>query len=455
MPSIRGKLWWHAFRASARFRRPLPAARLFFGALERVSHSRGGEGIRVLVLSKEGLSEDVDSCLGSDPRFDIFRLDVVRNKALKAMASAFLPPDIDDSCYLSGKPEAAEGKRRYRAFLESFWPHLQRRLRADAVLSANFAYYAERELAAVLEQSGTPFVVLHKENLKSPGRVEFFERVYRERRGPFHGRRILVYNEIERGLQVAAGVVTPDRVTVTGMPRLDRMHRWRRRTGAAAGKKSFDVPQVLFFSFDAKTGLPKLARKPGAGVEGGHEPLGEGMDDLSWSRLVRESHDAVVRFARERPDVRVVVKAKRNLPAQSPVGEIPKEPSPNLEVAVGGDPFDLIVRSNVVVGFNTTALFEALAAGIPVVVPWFAEALDVRMQPYVVNMESSVSYARSPGELAALLSRFVEEAPRFPRELDPEASGLLDRWVGNADGLAGRRVREALLAEVGRRDGNR
>lgn len=445
------RLWWHALRGCARFNRPDLAAFLFCRALARVVKAQARDRIRVLVLSKEGLFEDVVSSLAGDGRFEIYGLNMVRNKALKALASVFLPPEVHDSNYVSRKPEVVEAKKRYRAFLDPFWRHVQARIHADVVLSANFAYYAERELAAVMERRGTPFVVLHKENLKNPGKVAFFQRLYREKRGGFFGRKVLVYNTIERDLQVETGAVARDRVLVTGMPRLDRMHQWRRETAATERKGHAGRQQVLFFTFDAGTGLPRVPRAEGGGFLEGFEALGRDIWRLSWTRLAAMCHDAVVRFAREHPEVCVVIKAKRKPPKDSPVYEVLRryEPSiPNLEVVLGGDPFELIVGSNVVAGFNTTALFEALAAGIPVVVPRFAEALEDKMQAYIVDMGRVVTYAHSSEDLVERLAAAVTKTVVPSRSLDPEVEEILDKWVGNPDGAAGQRVKSAVLGEI-------
>ena len=55
----------------------------------------------------------------------------------------------------------------------------------------------------------------------------------------------------------------------------------------------------------------------------------------------------------------------------------------NVTLITSGDPFDLIARCQVVVGFNTTGLLEAIATGKPVIVPRFAEASDPAMQDLI------------------------------------------------------------------------
>ncbi len=449
--SWRRHFWWFGFRGAAKRRLAAAAAALLGLAIEKPA-AAGGAGARLLILAKQGLVEDAASAFGDDPRFLLWHLDMVEIKAFKAMVSAFLPPEVDDYNYVSPDPAIGAAKGAYRAFARRVMARLQARFGFAAVITANFAYYAEREVAAALEELDLPFIVLHKENLKSPGRVEFFSDIYRRRRGPFGGRRILVYNEIERAVQLAAGIVPRERLTVTGMPRLDRIHRWRREAAAGPPKPRAGPGQILFFSFSPKTGLPRIARKLGFGVPGGLEPFADERDDWNWNELLAACHRAAVALARDNPEIRVVVKSK---PTPTEVAAMEHAlaaagPRPtNLSTVSGGDPLALILASDAVFGFNSTALFEAIAAGKPLVVPRFAEAAEAALQPYIVDLEEAVEYAASEADLVLRL-RAHALAPQPPvAELPAAHAALLQKWTGNADGRASERVAEAVLAEAG------
>ncbi|PKN62562.1 MAG: hypothetical protein CVU57_23765 [Deltaproteobacteria bacterium HGW-Deltaproteobacteria-15] len=400
---------------------------------------------KLLVIPKEGLDEDVLASFGRDQRFAVF---AVYRKVMKALASGLLHPSLEDNNYISDQPEVEASKKGYRSFMKDLWRKLQAIYGFDAVLSGNFSYYADREFGAALEDLGVPFIVLHKENLKSPGRVEFYMKLYRERRGQFLGSKIFVYNEIEKSLQIEAGIAAPMHVIVTGMPRLDRIHKWRESRGGRS--ESARGNHVLFFAFGPKTGLPSIPRKPRAGILGGYERIGDGLDELEWTELFRECHYALLRLAYENPDIKVVVKGKGNLTKSSRLYQIfnEKKMPPNFEIAVGGDPFEMIIDSNVVCGINTTGLFEALAAGKPVVVPRFAEALGSGMQAYIVDMEDSVEYASSPDDLVAKLKKHAKGRLVPSARLSEETMRMLEKWTGNSDGLSGTRVRNALLKEI-------
>ncbi len=462
--SLRRDLWWKAFQWAARLDRPGLAARLLDHAIEasqdaaaRGGIARDGQPANVLVLDKPGMSEDARAAFDGDPRFRLFVLDTVVIKAFKAMVSVFLPPEIDDNNYVNETPAVVAGRAAYRAFMTRTWALLARRRRIDAVLTGNFAYYAEREVQAVLQARGTPFIALHKENLKSEGRGAFFIDIYRNRRGPFAGRRILVYNAIERQVQTAAGIASAEAVTITGMPRLDRMHAWRRGVAAAPAAPAAPAaepprrPRALFFSFTEKTGLPYLPRKDMAGVAGNVEALGDSRDDLAWHGLTRLFHDAAVALARSAPDIDVVIKSKADPRSRGVLQDYAAGPGgmpANLSIISGGDPMTLITESDAVTGFISTALFEALAAGKPVVAPRFAEAADPAMADYLIDMADAVDYADTPEALVEAMAAHARARAAPREELTAATSAVLVRWAGNADGQAGSRAADAVWAEI-------
>ena len=453
--NLSSKVKWHLFKFAGKWNLPGLAALLFRCCLKHNSKEKlsSRHSVKLLLLNKPVFFEDIQACFGSDDRFDLYRMDGIRDKALKAMASAFLPPFIDDNNYLSTDSDVEKAKQGYREFLSRFWQKLQHNIRFDAVLTGNFSYYAEREFAHALELLGTPFIVLHKESLKSPGRIDFFTDVYKRRRGPFNGRKILVYNEIERQVQINSGVVAADRIQVVGMPRLDRIHQWRlNQVRSDTDTLSVRERQVLFFFFGPKTGLPRLARKTGYSLTEEEETVYQWTKGLAWLNLYKRTLEALVKLAVDNPDIKVIIKIKgRSVeedPLQKVLGDMSNLPE-RLIITSEGDVFQYIVNSQVVCGFNTTGLLEAIAAGKPVVVPWFDEANDQRGRPYIIELGETVNYADSPNDLIEKLAYFARQSQEPESTvLQEKQHQILDYWTGNPDGNATERARRAVLREV-------
>jgi hypothetical protein len=420
-----------SLRFAADHRQPKLAARVLKWCCERGEGANTGLRILVLNSNKDGIAADAEESLGS--HFSVIRWPAY---LLKICARSFLGTRLDDvNLYLRNDLETETVKWQLREFFAAMWSHFQVHLPVDAVVTANFGFRWEQEFAAALEMTGTPFIVIQKENLNgiTPTRWAFWESIYKSR-GRFGGRKILTYNDVERRLEIASGIVAPERVSVTGMPRLDRMHSWRKEH---AGRQSGSRNCVVFFSFDRRD---KIAPGP----EFAH---------LNWGSFCEETHRALFSLAVSRPDLHVVMKTKSQtqqyadfVEMMSKFGRIP----PNLEIVTGGDPVQLIKDAGIVVGFNTTANLESLAAGKTVIVPRFGEALNEALQPFILDLGNAVEYSESPEDLKRRIEDHAARPAMIPSGLSPEVSEILKKWVGNHDGASGSRVLAAVRSEIGR-----
>jgi hypothetical protein len=429
-------------RAAAR-NLPTLAALLMLFAFRTVKPAKAVDARTVVILPKLGFTPDIMMTLAAA---DQVKVVVLPRIVVKYVAGAFLPYFVDDSNYTSCGAEFDEAKLRYRAFWIAALRRLRRYMRIDAMITGNFSYAAERELAAAMQEAGIPFIALHKENLKTPGLEPFFEKLYRERRGQFTGRKILVYNRIERDLQIRAGVVEPSRVEIVGMPRLDLLHAWRRANVGAQPRG-----RILFFAFSPATGMPRIFRK---GPVPGEVYAEEAADDsISLSNLAEATYATVLQLARDNPDISVVVKTKgrsRDITetnAMFGVRSASQLPS-NMQLVHGGDIVQLIAEASVICGFNSTVLLEAIAAGKPVVLPWFGEVEAPEVWSYLIDLRSVSAVATSPESLRDELVRGAKEPKPIPAELDAESRQILGLWTGNDDGGAASRAREAILREL-------
>ncbi len=138
---------------------------------------------RVLVIQKAIFNEDILQVFAT---WDEIQTYGIGRAAIKAMALAYLPPTVcDDATYVTADRDIEAAKLRYRQFCSRVWRRLQRLRHYDAVITANWSYWAERELTTALEQLGTPFLVLHKEGIKPPERSKLLRTMFVSTRGRF------------------------------------------------------------------------------------------------------------------------------------------------------------------------------------------------------------------------------------------------------------------------------
>ena len=384
---------------------------------------------RLLVLPKVGGTEDIIAALSGRGRIGL-KLAALPRSEVKAVHRALIGPDhvlLTDLDYRPHDAALDVVKARSRAFLRPVVETLREELGLAGIVGANVAYYAERELAGACEDVGLPFLVLHKESMRSPRQREWFTRAYHERIGPFSGRAVAVYNRDERDSQVAGGIVAD--ATVVGAPRIDVLHAARHaRPGPPA-----DGPLVLF------------AIDPGAGA---WTPLdGElATGAPRWDGLARATEDAFLATARDHPARTFVIKAKVGHGARL-LARLPAGLPANVSVVTDGTATALLLEAAAVVAFNSTVVGEALAAGVPIVVPAFAEASEPDAAGWFLPVGDAVRRVSDPATLGTVLLDAAASAS-VGAALPAASEAVLDRLVGNGDGRAADRTWGWLCREL-------
>lgn len=441
------KTWTRLINLSVRLRQPALTAALLRRRMKRIdpgAKSKPANLPAILVMRKIGFEEDILSAFANAENLAIWG---ISHRMIKPVAMAFFPPDTDDNNYAREGAEFQRRRDRCYAYWKKVWPRLTRRLPIRAVMSGNHAYWAEQELARAVEELGTRFIALHKESFKSRGFYDFCRRVTEVGRTAFNGRKILVYCEDEKNVQLEAGVASADRFEVTGMPRLDPVHAARRASASAPPVN--ERPTVLFFAFTKNAGLPsRLDMTPRL-----YDRLSEddrGLLKLGWEKLAPIFHQTIVEFARKNPEMKVVVKMKKgDWPRLRGWFEKEGEELPaNLQLVPTGELAALLAEADVVCGLASTALVEAVAADRPIVVPHFEEAALAEYQPYIPDYGGAAERVDSVEEMTRRLVELARERRKPRLELPEDRRLYLQKHLGNPDGRSGERVRQAVLREI-------
>ena len=374
----------------------------------------------VLCLSRSIFNDDVAALAAARPDVRFVMLSGTRLKRLMWRCIGN-DPDRDklheNNYYTHDYCRA--GLERFYRFLQALIPRLRSRWGFEAVLSGNFGYRQQQELARLCEEWKLPFVVLHKEGVFQQEHVETYKNYFVGRR--FVGRKLLFYSETMRRLVLDLNLVgaTEEKTAVVGIPRLD---------------KYFTLPpaarqQIVLFSFPigAKTGYFSGGKDVGAAMQ----PISDAF------------HTHAMQFAQKHPEYHVVIKMKvpprhrayiTRLHAAAGIPALP-----NLTLTNDADPFVLIRESAAVLGFNTIGQIEAFAAKRVLISPWFGDILEAGWH-FFEQCPQALTFVRTYEDMeAAILS-----AGENPAQGTPEGLALLDQMVYNSDGRASRRVMEII-----------
>ena len=314
-------------------------------------------------------------------------------------------------------PALQSSWERYRALASVEVHTLAAAYRPDVVVLPSDSIFYIRPVMDEFRSLGVPSFVIQKETTISPMIMEQHSIEIGEYL-PFSGDEMTVCSARHREFWLRAGA-DPARVHVTGQPRFDVYAH------APSKRRDGGKPRLLYLSFDDVAYLPA-----DMGIE----------SDLTW-RDLRQQVETEIASVSGIWDVTVKIH-----PQQTPTGDCL---GPNARHADRlADTRALILDADVVLAFQTTAIFEAVVAGRPVIYPAWGEVYDeVRdaLTPFD-EYPGLVIAARSPIELRELLAKSSNELALVVAG----AKATAEVHLGPVDGHATERTIALLRALGGR-----
>lgn len=315
---------------------------------------------------------------------------VVPSMLLPRIAQKYFPAAVFSS--LLGEtysyPEYADARRRYAIEARKFLHLLYYTFPFDAVIVPSDTIFYFRALATASHEMGIPFIILQKETAISPYTMTEDARIIGEAL-PFIGDIMLVCSENHKQFWLNTGAKA-EKIIVTGQPRFDFYHypeRWKTL-------HSFGVhfsqtrPIVLFLSYDV----------------GAYSP--DGVLTPTWAQLRDETEVVLINAAKQgyinllikpHPQQQGIIESQERL--RKMAGDMWGETVRWLSGTF--DTRHLIVNAQIVVGFQTTVLFEAMAAGKTVIYTFWTEAISRFIKAILPfhEMGNAILVSRSPKEL--------------------------------------------------------
>jgi len=420
---VQYKLFPILLRVSMIFRLPRLTAWVLASSVTELN-PKGGH--TVLCLRRSIFTDDLKAMAKFSGKIKYL---ILNRGDLKQVLFYFLTPKereelTEDNYHLPGT--AAVGKSKYRNYLRAAWPYLMKRLRFQAVFVGNIGYVEQQELAALCEELRFPFIVLHKEGMAVQDQYAEYAKIYATRK--FIGSKILFYNEnIKRALfDIGLPGLTEEKSVVVGIPRLDAYFEMARE---AVKEKT-----LAFFSFYPHDKIRYLVQ-----------------DEHMREKILERSvyfHRLIMEFAKNHPEVRVVIKTKFARHYLKYVQDIQAgifaDTLPNLFVTNTANTTDLICDADVVIGFNSTTLVEAIAAARIVVSPYFGDIITGKSWDYFARYPELVNYAKSQVDLEGFVFY-----PERNAGIDPSRrQKFLEELIYTPDGRASTRAEDAIIHTI-------
>lgn len=389
--------------------------------------------VRFLVLDHH-FAQDIDAlrrAAGDGLELDLIPYDLLRSEALRV-----LPEGVASGLEAFTRPEIEGARRRYAAVLREILEDRFSRSPFDAVVMPSDTFFYVRSALAPAHALGVPLLVAQKETTISEYTMgEHAEEV--RRFAPPLADRMTVCSERHKRFWVRAGCAA-ERIVVTGQPRFDF---YEDPSSLAADRLPGDGGySVLFLSYALDA----------------YDP-GEGGGARGWDTLHLQTETGLYELARR--GWRVIIKPHPQQPLdvqrqwRRNAGELWGRRVFMVEPQADVRP--LILAADVTVGFQSTALLEAMLAGRPVVYTGWdraAKALDGQLIPFD-RWEPEISVVRSAEDLPAAI--VAARGAAYSANLLHSRREIAEGYLGPLDGMAAERtvavLREEAAAWAGRR----
>jgi hypothetical protein len=421
-------------RAVKAVRRRLYTHRFFSAGPRR----RGTAGGRTFLLFNHCYDLDIDAMCAADSPHTLWVLDPF--SLFTDVQFFFTPEQRDLNCvYGEGAMRASIASIKH-AYLSELAQRLVDEIHIDALITPADTFYYLRPLIEELDRRRVPTIVQDKEGTIAPSAImDEHARVLAERYPPV-GDEYFFWNDTVRDFWARVGLA-PDRMRVLGQPRSDfffHSDRWPAKSslGLTDGKKL-----LVVFTYDADVYLRVT------------EPL----PDRPWKPMRDELHQVIRELAREQPNLEIVVKAH---PQQAELAEVVAELTvdslPNLKVMTGAKSAShLIVHADVIVGFQSTVMIEAMLTTKPVIYAGWG-AVHAKHAPSLIPIDRSngVTLANDIADFTAKLRIALAGSGLPTADQMTARRAFTDRYFANANGETSARTLEAASDVVARRLGS-
>jgi hypothetical protein len=373
--------------------------------------------LRVLALD-HFFDQDLRA-LEAHPRLEVRRFPYQR---FRRPAMRIMGESVARGLEAYNDPALTQARGRYAAWLERDLRRLYLEWAFDALLLPSDTFFYVRTLPAAAHRLGLPVVVVQKETTISQATMETFSKEVAAA-APFVSDYMTVCSVRQREFWTRAGT-NPDLIEITGQPRFD-MYASRTRRSPSPRKL------VLFLTYALD------AYVPGAG---------RGDGSSTWESLRRETEMELVEQVRT-GSCEVIVKCHPQQDHTAETRRLAAVAGPEWKHGFSladpdADTRELILAGDVVVGFQTTALYEAVAAGRTVIYAAWGDGYERHRDgliPFDRAPVDCVRHARSAQMLATLLTE----------QTSPRSTGC-ETWyewaLGVVDGHSTERVVERLVA---------
>lgn len=251
-------------------------------------------------------------------------------------------------------------RNQYKIFLIEFLKILKKRYDLNAFIGFNYEFKQEIELASACEKLKIPFLLLFKESVLTKIEENYVRYSLKKLQQKFYGYKIAVYSDYAKKIFFETNFSKKNKIEVVGCPRLSQSFSFR---------KKLPKKQILYYAIESKRGLADpVVLNYGDKFFKDLECHRYFNPKYNWNLLHKKTVNILRKFAIKNPESSIIIKIKTGeLRDTKEYLNLPN----NIKLQYFGPGHQLLEKSKVVIGWNTTAILEGIAANRFILMPYF------------------------------------------------------------------------------------
>ena len=373
---------------------------------------------KILIFSKSGGTEDLIQSFKNKKNNNI-KVYFIPRSYLKEVHAFFFKDKHKKDYYtkINGNDEIKR-KKAFVNFLTLSFKFLDKFFKINALISFNIFYYSEKYLDEVCLNLGKKFIILHKESVLTPNGEKMWSHIYKKNNDKSFASKISVYSNSQKKMLIKTKIAENKQIVVNGCPRSDFSFELKKITP----RKKI----IVFFLFDTNIYSSKKSKK-----------------QKNWVKLYNQSINYLTEYAKSNLDTTLILKGKTGYHKKK---SILKYLSKNCFFVEGGAGEKYLRDAKVVVSFNSTTVFEAIAARRNLIIPNFNN--EKRNQNYDLHQIKNKNYFVDSKKKLFKKLNFYLNATQLNKKLSFYDKQALNYYLGNIDGKSGVRVVKFLNKEI-------
>jgi hypothetical protein len=316
-------------------------------------------------------------------------------------------------------PEELKYKQVLCEACESVLPLLLKYLNIAAIISGNTDYGLEQVWMEASKKLHIPWISVVKEGMSTEYGFSWTVNHYSDERLQFNGTKMTVMCERRKRAMVEAGVAKEENIIVTGLPRTDLVFE---AVSNMNYSKAEQENWVLLFAFNNEP-LPTLWN-----------------DTLSvFTELAKNLTNEKIKFVIKTKDISDQGEVQSNLKRLNLLK--------NVTVINNLSFHEIVEKSALVIGYRSTAVVELMATDIPIVIPHWAESIqmeasgnymfDTQVRTHAYQVVRDKSELESEIRNVALMQK---DAKDLIDKMRVDRDRIIEKYIYRIDGKCSDRV---------------